>query len=668
LPDGLTMASASLPLPTSAGLSFWRDEVARADRTAKTYHSDWDENLQWYTGQSPDAAAMVGKNADFVNVNVDFYQVEQKQATLFYETPELQLTGSGPLRGAEPIVQAHRQLLIASLEEMDILPTVHQAIKDCLCVSGTGPVMLGYQPTLREVQPPEQLGSVLGLAQPIQVPIYEKFFAERFSPKKLLIPSDFTSTEWDKAPWLGMRFRMPLSVARREFAEVLARNPRFEGTTTRDEHILDRDRRSEEATAQPYVDGQVIWYRAASFDDGPVHPELYRELVLIDGINEPARHRDSPHQTILPNGRLSADSLMGNPIHPLTIRTVPDQAYVPSDSQMTRPLVRELCKFRTQMVQERDANRPRILYDTEKLPPEVIAQIEAGTLGSLIGVEGGALAAGITSIMAEVTKGNAPRQAYIANDYIQRDIDKTLAIGPNQAGVNDENEGSATQTAIVDRTAQARQAHEQRQVLRWYLKLVDKLSALVCRYLTPPMVQVYIGPEAAQRWAQWDWRAAESRLVFSAKPDSQIRLDAAAERKFALDVYNFMAKDPNVNRIELLKNLCTKAGLDPSKVVVEQLPEKKPDLKASLAVKGEDFIGPQAPIIVDILRQMGLQITPIAVESASMDVATQIVMGLRDANGQTVTQPEEHGGPAEKTRPLSKQQGEQTGERSGPSA
>lgn len=648
-----------LPLPVGADVSFWREEIDRADRAAKVFHPEWDENVQWYTGKSPDAQAMVGKNADFVNVNVDFYQVEQKQATLFYETPDLQLTGTGPLKGAEPIVQAHRALLMAILEEMDVLTTVHQAIKDCLCVSGTGPVMLGYQPTLREVEPPEQLGSMLGLNAPIQVPIHERFYAEYFSPKKFLRPADFRSTDWDKAPWLGMRFRMPLTVGRREFQLP----PDFTGTTTRDEHVINKDDQSYEATAQAYLDGQVLWYRAAAFDDGPVHPELYRELVLIDGLEEPARHRDSPHQTILPNGRMSADSLIGNPIHPLTIRTVPDSAYVPSDSQMTRPLVRELCKFRTQMVQERDANRSRVLYDVDKLPPEVIAQIADGSLGSLIGVEGGALAAGVNAIMAEVVKASPARQAYIANDYIQRDIEKTLAIGANQAGVNDPDEGSATQTAIADRSAQARQAHEQRQVLRWYLKLVDKLSAMVCRYLNPQTVAVYIGPQAAQIWGSYPWPQSDSRMAFSARPDSQIRLDAAAERKFALDIYNFMAKDPNVNRVELLKNLCAKSGLDPSKVVVEQLPEKKPEPPAvSFAIKTESLnpLMPEYANVYQVLTQLGLKnlATP-ALDPVTADLLQKTMQAEADVQA-------EHGGTAEKTAPLSKAQGGLSGERSGP--
>ena len=654
-----------LPLPASAPLEFWRDEIAHATTAQQVHHTDWDTNLQWYAGRSPDAAALT-LTAEYVNVNVDFSMTEQKLAHLFYETPELQLTGTGALAQAGPVIAAHKALLAAILGDshMDILPTIHEAIKQCVAISGTGPVILGYEPTIRLVSPPAQLGTILDLKQGIPVPIHERYYAQGFSNKKFLIPSDFRSTDWDKADWLGMRFRMPLPQARRTFALPTT----FTGTTARDEYLLDPLSRAEEATTRPYVDGQVVWYRAAAFEDDPVHPEQYRELVLIDTLETPARHRDSPHQTIGPDGRMTAHSLIGNPIHPLTIRTMPDNAYVPSDSLMTRPLVRELCRFRTQMVQERDANRSRVLYDVTAFPPEVLAALEEGTIGSLIGVEGGKLTQGIGAIMAEVVKGTGARQAYIANDYIQRDIDKTLAMGPNQVGQNDTAEGSATQTAIVDRSAQARAAHEQRQVLRWYLKLVDKVSALLCRYMTPQMATAYIGQEMAQAWGQWDKTMTDGRMAFSARPDSQIRLDAAAERKFALDVYNFTAQDPNVNRVPLLQNLHTKAGLDPTKTVVEQLPEKKPNPTIGFAFKGEDFVGPQAPVVMELCEQLGLTISPQSKQAASQEVAVQILAGLRDGNGQVIAQPAEHGGPAEKTRPLSKHQGELAGERSGPKA
>lgn len=679
----LTASSAGLPLPKGADLKFWRSEVESANTAQEKLYPEWQTNIDWYTGKSPDAAQAAKDHADFVNVNVDFYQVEQKLAQLFYETPELQLSAKGALKllgqmgqpGApasddqqRAVLGAHRALLDELLgdDHADILSrAVHPAIKDCLCVSGVGPVLLGYEPTLREIPAPAQFGSMLGLQDSVKVPIYERWYGLHFSPRKFLKPADCTDTDWDRAPWLGMRFRMPLTVAKREGLVP----DTFNGTNTRDEHVLNDASKASEPSGVQYVDGQAIWYRAAIFDATAAHPELYRELILIDGLDKEARHRDSPHQTLLPNGRLSGDSMMGNPIHPLSIRFVPDTADTPSDAQMTRPLVRELCKFRTQMVQERDANILRVVYDSEKFPPEVLEKIKNGTLGTMIGLEPGALAQGIGAIMAEVTKGSTARQTYLANDYITHDIEKTHAMDATAQGVSGGGEESATKTALVERNRNVRLDHERRQVLRWYLRLVDKMSALACRYVNPVLASQLLGDVQAQAWLAWDKQSADARLAFTAKPDSQIHVDGAARVKQLLDLYQFCAKDPNVVRVELLKELFAAEGLDPSKLVIDQLPPQHPDPSLAFSFKGEDVIGPQAPIVLEILAQGGIQISQEAIDQAGGQLFKQIALGLRDASGKAtpaVTKPQEHGGTAEQVRPLSQQSADKSGQRSGP--
>lgn len=659
-------SGSGLPLPVNADLTFWRTEVDKAGQSQNPYHTTWQQNIEAYKGKTLQGMA---SGPDFVNTNIDFYQTEQKSAQLFYETPDLQLRGKGPLKGRDDILQAHRDLLNELLEECDVLGrAIEPAIKDCLAVAGVGPVLIGYTPTLKSVQLPQQPGSILGLMGPIDVPIDQEWWIVRFSPKKLLVPADWHDVPGDQTPWLGMRFRMPLEVAKREFAEAFAKNPNFEGTTARDEHVLQESDRDSETAGLKYVDGQLIYYKASYYDPSAVHPKLYRELVLIDGLEVEARHRDCPHQTILPDGRLSADSMIGNPIDPLSIRFVPDSAYTPSDSEMTRSLVQELCKFRTQMVQERDANRPINLYDIHNVPPETVKKIETREIGSMVGVDG--LQQGATAFFAQVVPPGSGRQTYIANDYITKDIEKVLAIDATGAGVTDDENETATKTAEVSKARNVRLDAERRRVLKWYLRVCGKFSAIVCRYMRPETAAQYIGQEAAMLWAQWPKQEASGQVVFDAKPDSQIRLDAAAERRYRLQLYQMTANDPNVVRIELLKELFTVAGLDPKRLVVEQLPEKKPDGKFSLGLTGDDLIGPQAPIALEILAQLGVQISQQAADTSAGLMFKQVALGLRDASGKPVPtatkRPAEHGGPAEPVRPLSKQQGDETGNRPGP--
>ena len=205
-------------------------------------------------------------------------------------------------------------------------------------------------------------------------------------------------------------------------------------------------------------------------------------------------------------------------------------------------------------------------------------------------------------------------------------------------------------------------------MLAWWLKGVQKFSALVCRYMTPQLAATYIGQEQAQLWAQWGKKTFEGRLVFTAKPDSQIRLDAATERKFALDLYQFMVKDPHINGMGLRKNLLEKAGMNPTENIVEQVPPNHPPPSVSFTFKGEDLIGPQAQQVREILAQSGLQISQQSIDATATQMFQQVALGHRDASGQAIPaamKPAEHGGVSEKVRPLDQQSADSSAQRVG---
>jgi hypothetical protein len=407
----------------------WRAEVERSSRVAETYWPAWLDNLNYYIGKSPDAAAANANESNYVNVNADFYNVELKLAQLFFDTPTLQLTSQGEFRpqppaapipgapaqpapNAAPIVAAHRALLNELLgpSHADVLTTIQKAIKDCLLTAGVGATKIGYTPTMESLEQPITPGAVLGLqVQPTQRPVDEQWFWERIPSKKFRIPADFKDTDFDKAPWVAMEFRMPLSLAAKQFNLPAD----FEGTKDRDEKVLnDRDINNQQNSSVPYVDGVEIWYYAYIFDPDVLNPKVIRRHVLVDGVDEfVEKDNNNPYQTVAPSGRLTADSMIGYPIHVLSLRDVPDSAYIPSDSSMARPLIRELCKFRSQQVQERDANLPRFLFDSAKLTPDTVQKMTEGTVGSMIPVQEDALNAGVDKIMVQVTQGSQTRGA-----------------------------------------------------------------------------------------------------------------------------------------------------------------------------------------------------------------------------------------------------------------
>jgi hypothetical protein len=320
-------------------------------------------------------------------------------------------------------------------------------------------------------------------------------------------------------------------------------------------------------------------------------------------------------------------------------------------------------------VQERDANIPRILYDAERIPPDVVQKIQDGVIGSLIPVPSDALMMGAERIMAQVTQGNQTRGSYVANDYIQRDLDKTLGIDAIGAGVSDQGKSStATEINVVDKQRSVRLDAERRRVLDWYIKGVYKFSALVCRFMTPELAVPYIGQQQTQAWSQWDKKFWDGRFIMEARPDSQIKLDAASERKFALDVYQFTRKDPLANGQALLRNVMEKSGLSPTETVGSPPPPRPTEPSVALSFKGEDLMSPAAQQVREILAQVGVKISDEAIQTTATQLFQQIAMGLRDAAGKAVTAHpigQEHGGAQEQVRPMSQASADTSGQRAG---
>ena len=65
-----------MPANAPYGLSFWREEVDRAERISAPYHEKWQTNLDHYTAKDK-------ADGTIINVNVDFYETEQKNAVRF---------------------------------------------------------------------------------------------------------------------------------------------------------------------------------------------------------------------------------------------------------------------------------------------------------------------------------------------------------------------------------------------------------------------------------------------------------------------------------------------------------------------------------------------------------------------------------------------------------
>jgi hypothetical protein len=391
------------------------------------------------------------------------------------------------------------------------------------------------------------------------------------------------------------------------------------------------------------------------------HPEHLTQLVIVDGIDNPVIERDSPYQTLDERGGLTPDSLIGFPIHPFSVRKLTDSAYVPSDGTMIRPLENELNVFRSQMVQFRDASTLRFMSNNDILPREALDKIVRAPIGGIIPVPGEAFVG--EGAIKELPHGSMPRESFTSNDYIDNDMERTTAVGASQAGVQSTSSQTATAEQLQNANANARIDKERGIVLKRYCKGVTKFSTLIQRYLPVAQAAAIVGPQRAQMWDIWR-KQTDSALAFTAMPDSALRVDQAVDRKQAQELYSFLANDPFIakGRSKLLEKLLRKYHIDPAGIVSPPDPPKPEPPKLALSFKGEDLVGPQAPIVIEILQQQGITVSPQAVQlSQQMLLQAQQLAEAEAAEQEAQKGETKHGGKLAQQESLSKHASDQTG-------
>lgn len=579
----------------------WQARIDLADNKRKLYEPQWDRALQRY------AKAQQPESQYEVNPLLDFRHVESKRAALFYQTPEVQLIPIQPEIADIPATQLMplRQKVLnykLSPDAANIKREMHLALFDALCPSGFLVMKMGYESV---TAPVAIVNPLTGQPESVDVPVWESCFWTRVSPMKLLIPHDYTSTVFDAAPWLGVKGVMPLIQARR----LWSLPEDFSGTTTKDDAVFGANTATAGLDSQitnPMVEYQELWYRAALYDESVLNPELFRCLVMVKGVEQPVKHMDSPYQKIDQTGRLTDDSLIGNPIHVGTLRDYSDSAYIPSDLTVGEQLSTEVAKFRTQQIRRRRANLPLVLLDTTNLDQNTIAKMERNE--GPIPLPPGALASGAGAVVQAVSPGTEPRDNYTAQDYAERDWERALGSGANQVGAFNRGRRTATEARIVATNADARAEVEKDRLREYFMAGVRKFDAILQQFMTPQELAKILGLEAAQLWDQW--RALPGKYLYRVQPDSGVFVDAQQYRAQKLDEYNLLRRDPALNPQELLNNVLRALGHDPAKMI-QPPPERAPEpARVTLTLNGEDLSSPHAAMAIEVLQQAGYKITP----------------------------------------------------------
>ncbi len=600
----------------------WKGDIDRANRRRQVFEPSWERNIKDYV---PDPTNM--NWGDEINPGIQFARTEQKKALLFFETPTVICTPEDDTPPeAQAAISAHQAKLNQRLgrKGLDAERLMDKVMFSILCPAGMGCTKLGVTRVTRDT--PLDPNNPESPTAP--VPVYQKIFWEYFSPKKKLSPTNFYDTEFDKAAWQGMKFTVPTRVAIREYHLP----PDFKGKKSQDtDQVLQMPGVKNDEGDEEMTSGTEIYYRAYLYDDAVFHPEHIRQLVFVDGIDEPVVHRDSPYQTFV-NGVFQPDdpmNLIGFPIHTITIRDISDADFIPSDSTVRRPLVNEIALFRNQLMKQRDASTSVRLGKESVFTPEVLQKAVRADHGGILVVPDHVLeGANASPPMIEMAHPQLGRESFESQSVIERDLTQLDSISANQLGAESDTTRSATETQTVQRNADVRMEKERNRLLAGFVAGVRKLDALMKRFETPQGQQPISG------------------YTYDIKPDSGRHVDAAADRKFAIDRMNILLKEPHVNVDYLLTESAPLLSLDASKLIVAPPPPHAEPPKTSLIVKGEDMspLAPQYANIVEALKEIGLPltvtpITPELMQNAALMKPMKPTTGARQApNGGAADQ------------------------------
>lgn len=648
--------SKKLTIPmTEEQASAWRERIDASAKSAKKFTELWQRQQSAYVG-TPLTEDPVD---DVCIINKDMPRVKQKVAQLFYQVPEIHLKAKAPQYGqAVSVFQAVINHKLT--KEMHVEKTVDEVLTDVIAVSGIGVGKVGYEVVSEEVDTPmvdpqtAQAWMSAGQEVPtekVPVPIFERYFFKRVSPSKLLLPAEFTGTDFDEAAWIGIRYRKPKEVVKRDLKIDTSE------ASAKDDLVVSETTSQNTDRTQKEVEFTEIWYKASLFDGKEKHPLKQRRIVFVEDEPEPIIHDDSPYQRFDQTTGKFLVGMKKYPIRILTLTTVPDEAVPPSDTTVSRPLVAELQTSRSQMVKQRQRSLPLRWYNTSLLDPETVEKIARGDVQDMVPVP-----APGDQALGEVARANYPRESFEFQRVIEGDLMEAWALGSNQLGSDSPGEVSATEANIIQGSTNVRLDYERNKVLRWFLEATELVGDLVQLFADDEDYIEVVGQDRTKALVAWDKSVIQGEFVYDAKTNSALRLDVAQERMDARNAYQLLANEPYANRQKLVEWVAQTHDIDPSQFVTQPPPKQPEAPNVSFRFSGDDLnpMSPSFSIVLEVLALGGFQLSPQAVQQAKMQAAQQLASGMMPAmsGGQPGQAPPqtEHGGPARQAEPLSKSQ------------
>lgn len=691
----MTADPKALPMKGVNTLGKWLGRVKAAQKHVEDLQPEWDRNQRRYLNKSDDSGRDDGKE---IRVPTLYWHTEEKKAWLLPATPKVVVTAKRPESvQAAPLVElVMNDVLTAKAPDgVDAMTALEEVMSDMLVGSGIFAVNIGYenvQDGTKQVPHPEfgtqpdptweppdpsTLDPTLPPPQAPQVPVtveepnyIDTWFMNRLEPSKLLIPDDFTGSDYDKAAWLGFEFLMDEFLARNKWKSI---PDDFEQYADGDDRLMNADSRERQTQdKRNKFRMYCVFYKAAIFDQTVKNPYQYRMLILLEGFKKPVEHKDSPFQWRDPDGTLCG--MMGNPIHIGALRYVADSAFPPSDATMSQFQDREITDGRNDMRLQRERNIPMRVANVTRLKQAGIEKIESAPYGSIIPLDETAFGQNGDMPIKDVQQFPYPQENFTFDTINNRDMDAIYGSGASSGGAIPTGAAStsATMSGAAERSAQSRRDREQGKFMAWYAGAINKLFPLYQQFATDTLYVQLLGHPDGDTLVAWNKDKIQGKFAFAIQPEASPA--ETQQRQDELNWYQLVAKSPNIDLRALDTELVKSFGKDPAKVIKPVTPPPPPPpqlphgITLNLDEKGLNPLQPSFPIIMALLEAAGVKIPDQAIAQAQQQAqktglppaaAGNVVSGqvppppLPPGPGPALPPPQ-HGGAVDQVEPIDK--------------
>jgi hypothetical protein len=663
--------AAQTPTTPTARIDRWRSRTEASRKVRQRMMEVWKNSVRFRVQKPYNSVADETAAQDRVAVPEDWARSKQKAALLNFQLPKIVAMASIPeLAPKQAAVTAAVNEVLR--KEARAAYMIDECLADAINASGIGVSVLGVDERIEEVeieqagQPetdpltgmpaidPVTGGPVLG--PPTMVPtkrlVSRRFYWDRVSPANFLWPVEFTGSDWEQAPWLGMDDFPKVAEVRRQYGDDVAGRATVAGSSDGDAptesspnetlatDVMDPE--SEGAISTQSVRRTTIYYKAAKYDSSVLHPDALHRLVFIDGVDTPVIDEALPWQewqAEIPEEPAGVDPMTGQPtpgnpgrpgyfkgltgfpIRVLTLTYVSDLSVPPSDSQAGRPQVRELIRSRSQMLRMRDSSLPLRWYDVNRIDEDVIESMRRGEYNDMIPSNG----PGDRSF-GEVARATFPRENFQFQSILNNDLDRSWSLSNNSLAVTNTGKKSATEINAISGASQVRLDYEKSRVSRVIAEGAAVLFGLMQLVANRAMYVPLVGPGGAEVLSRVVPTEIDGPFSFTFMSDSSDRVDPLARQDRVLKLWNLTAQSPNVNRKALLEEMYTAHGLDTSKILVDEPPSGPPPPNVNFAFKGEDLLNPMA---VAVMNKAGYKLEPADIAAAAKmieDAQRQIML------------------------------------------